>query len=244
MADRLQVVPTALPAPPYPADTSARGFTFSLHPRRIKASDTWALAAPELRPWLLMLWFESWEQIPCGSFPDDPELIAARIGMPLVMFQTHCKVLMRGWRPHSDRRLYHQVVSALVLDRIEWQENEKKRKKEWREKQGVTRMSHGTDAERHVADDTGAGAGAGAGASTIKTKVKNIAPRTASRLSPGWELPEAWLNWATGSAGIPEEKATRESLIFRDYWLGKAGQNGTKVDWFATWRNWIRRVAT
>lgn len=27
---------------------------------------------------------------------------------------------------------------------------------------------------------------------------------------------------------------------FRDYWFGVAGSKGTKLDWFATWRNWVR----
>ncbi|MPY72890.1 MAG: hypothetical protein GEU87_01385 [Alphaproteobacteria bacterium] len=26
---------------------------------------------------------------------------------------------------------------------------------------------------------------------------------------------------------------------FRNHWLGKAGQHGRKLDWAATWRNWI-----
>lgn len=30
---------------------------------------------------------------------------------------------------------------------------------------------------------------------------------------------------------------------FRDYWTSKTGQQATKVDWDATWRNWLRRSA-
>ena len=28
---------------------------------------------------------------------------------------------------------------------------------------------------------------------------------------------------------------------FRDYWVSKAGADGVKLDWLATWRNWVRR---
>ena len=35
----------------------------------------------------------------------------------------------------------------------------------------------------------------------------------------------------------------REAERFRDYWTGKAGKDGRKADWPATWRNWIRRAA-
>ncbi len=27
---------------------------------------------------------------------------------------------------------------------------------------------------------------------------------------------------------------------FKDYWIAQGGQKGTKLDWFATWRNWVR----
>jgi anti-sigma-K factor RskA len=27
---------------------------------------------------------------------------------------------------------------------------------------------------------------------------------------------------------------------FRDYWSAKAGSGSTKLDWQATWRNWVR----
>jgi uncharacterized protein YdaU (DUF1376 family) len=27
---------------------------------------------------------------------------------------------------------------------------------------------------------------------------------------------------------------------FRDYWIAQGGQKGAKLDWFATWRNWVR----
>lgn len=33
-----------------------------------------------------------------------------------------------------------------------------------------------------------------------------------------------------------------EHRKFVDYWKSKAGQNATKADWNATWRNWIRRA--
>ena len=41
-------------------------------------------------------------------------------------------------------------------------------------------------------------------------------------------------------------KITREQVLeqekrFKDFWLAKAGSGACKADWFATWRNWIRR---
>lgn len=31
-----------------------------------------------------------------------------------------------------------------------------------------------------------------------------------------------------------------EAERFRDYWHAKAGKDGRKLDWQATWRNWVR----
>jgi len=31
---------------------------------------------------------------------------------------------------------------------------------------------------------------------------------------------------------------------FRDYWIAKPGKDGIKLDWLATWRNWVRNQKT
>ena len=68
-----------------------------------------------------------------------------------------------------------------------------------------------------------------------------------SRLPTDWHLPDDWRDWATnellsGGAGlqatIPWIDRTAER--FRDFWLAKPGKDGIKLDWQATWRNWVR----
>ncbi|MGB3818114.1 hypothetical protein [Achromobacter pulmonis] len=108
---------------------------------RIRQSDTWALAAPEIRPWLLMLWMTAWEQTPCGSLPHDDELIAARIGMPLQQFQASKPRLMRGWWLADDGRLYHDTLAERVLEMIERRDGERNRKAEYRERKKAERAA-------------------------------------------------------------------------------------------------------
>ena len=68
-------------------------------------------------------------------------------------------------------------------------------------------------------------------------------PAVGSRLPPDWRLPEDWKNWALLiRKDWTPQGIVRESLTFRDYWLAKSGKDATKVDWLATWRNWIRRA--
>ncbi|WP_208433383.1 DUF1376 domain-containing protein [Bartonella taylorii] len=40
--------------------------------------------------------------------------------------------------------------------------------------------------------------------------------------------------------GLPPERVKVEIAKFRDYWRSKAGANATKIDWQATWCNWVR----
>ena len=60
-----------------------------------------------------------------------------------------------------------------------------------------------------------------------------------SRLSDDWVLPRDWGEWAL-SQGWSEVAIRNEADLFRDYWISAPGQKGVKLDWFATWRNWLR----
>ena len=45
-----------------------------------------------------------------------------------------------------------------------------------------------------------------------------------------------------GREHAPDVDASREHEKFCDYWRGVSGQRGVKVDWIATWRNWMRKA--
>ena len=63
----------------------------------------------------------------------------------------------------------------------------------------------------------------------------------ATRLPGDWIPPGDWIAWATAE-GMALDRVWREVEVFRDYWTAKSGQDATKADWQATWRNWIRRA--
>ena len=59
-----------------------------------------------------------------------------------------------------------------------------------------------------------------------------------TRLDPNWALPQDWREWARANGnGLDLDL---EADKFRDYWTAKSGNQATKVNWQATWRNWIR----
>ena len=59
-----------------------------------------------------------------------------------------------------------------------------------------------------------------------------------SRLSADWVLPSDWRDWA--KAERPDLALDSIADQFRDYWVAKTGTGATKLDWSATWRNWVR----
>lgn len=56
----------------------------------------------------------------------------------------------------------------------------------------------------------------------------------------GERLPDDFepdVEWAVSQGLFGSET---EAAKFADYWRGKAGRDACKVDWAATWRNWVR----
>lgn len=51
-------------------------------------------------------------------------------------------------------------------------------------------------------------------------------------------LPEDWATWAREAR--PDIDIAGTADRFKDFWVAKAGKDGTKLDWLATWRNWVR----
>jgi hypothetical protein len=62
-----------------------------------------------------------------------------------------------------------------------------------------------------------------------------------TRLPAGW-MPSPELIEAM-TLEVPYVDQRREHAKFTDYWNSVPGQKGVKLDWDATWRNWLRKAA-
>jgi uncharacterized protein YdaU (DUF1376 family) len=60
----------------------------------------------------------------------------------------------------------------------------------------------------------------------------------AKRLDKDLELPKEWEDFCKTTR--PDLKPLEVFAQFKDYWISLGGQKGAKLDWFATWRNWVR----
>lgn len=59
-----------------------------------------------------------------------------------------------------------------------------------------------------------------------------------TRLLKDWHASQADFQYATDH-GLSENVIRLEEEKFRNYWLAKSGAGATKLDWSATWRNWV-----
>ncbi|MBM1556685.1 YdaU family protein [Sulfitobacter mediterraneus] len=76
----------------------------------------------------------------------------------------------------------------------------------------------------------------------IKREAK-ASPKKAHRLPENWTLPKQYGDWAI-EQGWPDQAVRLEAEKFRDFWVSKAGRDAAKLDWLATWRNWMRNSKT
>ena len=71
-----------------------------------------------------------------------------------------------------------------------------------------------------------------------ETEVEKKRGTKGSRLSTDFELPDSWTEFCQTERPDLNPKKVFDS--FKDYWVAKAGAAGVKLDWQATWRNWVR----
>lgn len=221
---------------PYPADTRAKGWRFELDMEKIKASETWLRSrSGAIKGALLLLWAESWQQEPCGSLPNDDELIALLIDMPTAAFLKCRPVLMRGWYAAEDGRLYHPTVGARVLEMLSYRkktaERVAKHKLALREQQGANALP---TSDSSIKNDTGTGTGTGS--KDLKTKPLSAAPTVLEGFAKFWsEWPKSTrkvgkdqcaVKWkAKGCEEIADQIiAALEAFKACDEWQKEGGQ--------------------
>lgn len=74
---------------------------------------------------------------------------------------------------------------------------------------------------------------------------KEVSKETSTRTARGSRITADWIPdrelIEQMRAECPSVNLEAEHRIFIDYWIAQPGQKGVKLDWSATWRNWMRR---
>lgn len=76
--------------------------------------------------------------------------------------------------------------------------------------------------------------------SHIKKKEPSVPKKKGTRIDPDFTPTQDMLDWAKANA--PNINPHEHTERFIDYWKGRTGQLACKLDWPATWRNWIRKA--
>lgn len=73
-----------------------------------------------------------------------------------------------------------------------------------------------------------------------KSSIGQSAPsaKRGTRLTPDWIPPKDWFDFCEQER--PDLDSAEVYNKFHDHWTAKPGKDGVKLDWFATWRNWVR----
>jgi len=113
------------------------------------------------------------------------------------------------------------------------------RAKAWRNTQSERKRTQANASEREQTLDTDTDT------DTEKEQKKEplspLAPtKRATALPACWKPTDEMI--AKAKADRPDVDVGVEVEKFRDYWTAKGGKEGRKLDWDATWRNWIRNA--
>ena len=73
-----------------------------------------------------------------------------------------------------------------------------------------------------------------------ETETKKEKKTLGKRLASDFSFPKEWEEFCQTER--PELNPAKTFDQFKDYWIAQAGQKGVKLDWFATWRNWVRNT--
>lgn len=242
--------------PMTPSDCDLRGLPFmQLDVVRLIDSDLFALSTGDEFKAAVALWCKSWLQVPAASLPDDDRVLAhlSAAGSRWKKVKT---LALRGWIKCSDGRLYHPTVAEKALHAWKARTAQRERAaKRWQKKDddaGNATASEKSDPtqyhgispgnalererERESISSLRSDMGGASNAAAPEPKLKQSKAKRGRRIPADWAPSPELQAFARENGVDPDHVAAK----FRDYWLGVSGERGIKLDWDATWRNWVR----
>jgi uncharacterized protein YdaU (DUF1376 family) len=176
---------------------------------------------------LIRMWSVIWID---GSIPDDPKIISRLCRIDISSVQKHMQNLMQ---------MFHKDASGFLHSK--------------RMEDEMSKYGHISNARKHAAEvrwnkqDTklaNANGNANGHAKAMQSEsesdinlFKQNSSKRGTRLSDEFQVTDAHRQFSS-----KENLPSPDLLIaeFRDYWKSQPGAKGVKLDWDATFRNWIR----
>ena len=139
----------------------------------------------------------------------------------------------------QDLVLCYQVDSKPYLQILKWEQRIRSKEKYPSPENSDLDVDCQTDDSNPLTDDRlGMGLGKGMGKGKgLGNGVVAAAPKP-TRFSSDEVLSDDWFNFCKKERSDLDPNKVFEE--FKDYWISKP-KDATKLDWFATWRGWVRR---
>ena len=202
-------------------------------------ADTQHLSNEEHGVYLRLLMF-AWRTKEC-CLPDDDKRLALMVGVTAKKWLKLKPIIMQHW-DHSDAG-WTQKKQLKVFQAVSKSVNQKRSAGEasWKAK---SLKDNEADATVVITEEVTARVTAGQRTKT-KTNIEKIDTKVSTKKGTRWtdknEVTDDWIQWAV-EQGLQIEDAYIQAASFSDYWIAISGSKGTKLDWYATWRNWIRNT--
>ena len=158
--------------------------------------------------------------------PEDLQRILQEMDEMKIISVGHCNITITKWK---ERQFETDTTDGTNAERQRrWREKRKPNEK-------ITPRNARVTAAKRPDTDT----------DTDTDKTSSLrsegARKRGARLQAEWKPSAEDANEAMKRLGGPIP-AEQELLKFHDYWKAQPGQRGVKLDWDATWRNWIRNA--
>jgi hypothetical protein len=255
-----------LPEPPVPADCDLRTFRYMpFDVARFRDSRFSAVIDPGAGFFAIQLWAAAWHQVPAGSLPNEDAMLRmlSGCGRDQLLWDSVKEGALYGFAPHADGRLYHPAITEFVIEAygklLKNTENGKKGGRPSKPTANPTQTDGKPNANPTQTDGkpnanptltqhepsevkgSEVKGSEGNGERGVSAKPQPHQPK-ATCLPTDWKLPAEWMQWTlTEKPEWADTHANMTAMVFADYWHSKAGKDARKADWFATWRNWVRR---
>lgn len=204
-------------------------------------ADTQHLTNEEHGVYLRLIMF-AWRSPDC-ALPDDDKRLAIMVGMTAKKWTSIKQTIMSFWTLTDG--FWRQKRLTAGRDFVERQ---RKQKRVAGEASAKSKPLKNKEVEPTAVSEPYPTADITARQQSISISIKEdkkeetIVSSKKTNSQKGTRIPDDWqpdIDFAIRE-GLSREEALREADKFRDYWKAKPGREGVKLDWDATWRNWVR----
>lgn len=212
-------------------------------------------ATPEEGWAAFRLWMAAWHQVPAGTLPNDERWLCSRAGLGQDLKRW---AVLRGMALHGfklsdpqlggDGLLHH----AFLEDKADAAQTFRDQRvgaanARWAKiKKTKRKPDHAVALLPHCGGNARDRTGLEEKKETLRvSKEAPLRVARGARLPDGWVPSEILIGWAKSKLPhLSGATLTAETEAFTDWARAAPGQRGVKLDWDATWRNWMRRAGS